>query len=265
MRRTYCFPAAVLLFIVAAVDGGAQAGNIKPEKRRSIYLTIKGPEGPAAKMRALFEEEALNKELFIAEDPHQAGSKVKISISDEHKVEKPLYAELLAATLVPRDGQASTVSFCKQVTDGAGYSTITTSYWTPTKESVPVHSTMWIENGKGPRLLAELIRKKISEAGFQMATAAPEADFTLRDIQLVKVSLQITAIEVKVQSELNIADGFTASLSSVVKNYLPVTGPISSEAEGCRKTIEHIGDSPPAGYGQVASLDVSLIAGHLKK
>jgi hypothetical protein len=216
-------------------------------------------------MRALFEEEALNKELFIAADPHQAGSKVKISISEERKVEKPLYAELLAATLVPREGQSSTVSFCKQVTDGAGYSTITTSYWTPTKESVPGHSTMWIENGNSPRLLAELIRKKIGEAGFQMAAAAPEADFTLRDIRLVKVPLQIAAMEVKVQSELNIADGSTASLSSAVKNYLPVTGPISSDAEGCRKTIEHIGDSPPAGYGQVASLDVSLIAGHLKK
>jgi hypothetical protein len=263
MRRAYFVPATILLFIAAAVDGVTQAANIKPEKRRSIYLTVKGPEGAAAKIRTLFEEEALKKELFIAEDPHQAGSKVKISISDEHKIEMQLYAELLAATLVPRDGQSSTITFCKQVTDGAGFSTTTMSYWAPTKESA--HSTIWIDNHTGARPLAELVRKKISEAGYQMAASLSEADFTLQDIRLVKVPLHVTAMEAKVQSELNSADGSVASLSSVVKNYLPITEPISSEAEGCRKTIEHFGDFSPSGYGEIASLDVALIVGRLKK
>src|SRR5215831_14995588 len=145
MRRGLCIAATVFLFMGSAINGLAQRATTKSAKRRSIYLTIKGPEESAARLRTVFEKTALDKDLLIAEDSHQAGSRVNITISDEHKVERPLYAELLSATLVPREGQASTVSFCKQVTDGSGYSTVTTSYWAPTKESLPSHSSMWIE------------------------------------------------------------------------------------------------------------------------
>jgi hypothetical protein len=265
VRRAYCFPAAALFFIASAMDGGTQAAVIKPEKRRSIYLTIKGPEAAAAKLRALFEEAALNKDLFIADDPHQAGSKVKITISDEREVAKHFYAELVTATLLPREGQSSTVSFCKQVTDGAGFTTLTTAYWTPAKASVPAHSTLWVENESGSRALADLVRTKVREAGFQMAASASEAEFTLKDVRLVKVPLQVTAREARVQSEMNIADGSMASLSGAVQNYLPVTEPISSEAEGCRKTIAHIGDSGLSGYGQIAMMDVAIISARIRK
>lgn len=264
MRRAYCLPAAALLFIATAVDGGAQAAVIKPDKRRSIYLTVKGPEAAAAKLRAQFESAALNKDLFIAEDPHQASSKVKITISDEREVTRHFYAELVMATLVPREGQTSTVSFCKQVTDGAGFTTLTTAYWTPTQER-PAHSTLWIENDSGSRVLVDLVRTKIHEGGFQMAASVSEADFTLKDIHLVKVPLEVKAMQAKVQSEMNIADGSMASLSGAVQNYLPVTEPISSEAEGCRKTIAHIGDATLSGYGQIAMMDVGIISARIKK
>ena len=266
MKRTYYFAAAVLLLAGSAICGSAQAAaNIKPEKRRSIYLTIKGPQQASDRMRELFEHAALDKELFIAEDPHQAGSKVKITISDERLAQKPLYAELLSATLVPRQGDASTVSFCKQVTDGMGYSTITTSYWVPTKDSVPANSTMWIEKERGARALSELVRKKISDAGFKMAASAGEADFRVKDIRLIKVPLQVEVLKAKVESELNIAGGSMTSLSSDVSNYLSVMEPMVAEAEGCRKTIQHITDVPPTGYEQVVSLDLALIAGRIKK
>jgi hypothetical protein len=142
---------------------------------------------------------------------------------------------------------------------------MTTSYWAPTKESVPLHSTIWIEKDTGPRELAQLIRKKISDAGFQMAVSASEADFMLKDIHLIKAPLQGTAMEAKVQSVLNLADGSMTTLSSNVKSYLSIVEPVTDEAESCRSTIHHISVGPPMGYGEVASLDVAMIAGHIKK
>jgi hypothetical protein len=74
MRRGYSIAAAVFLFSGSAISGLAQTATTKLEKRRSIYLSIKGPESSAARLRALFEQAALEKNLLIAEDSHQAGS-----------------------------------------------------------------------------------------------------------------------------------------------------------------------------------------------
>ena len=239
---------------------GAQA-QAKPEKRRSIYLQINGPEESSARLRSAFAEEVAKNHMFVAEDPKKAGSHVNVTITDEHKVDQALYAELLKATLVPGD---KTISFCQRVSDGAG-STVTTSYKLRPDEGLPSCSTVWIEGESGPETPAEMLKKKILEAGFQIAASEKDADFSLRDIRLVKVALQGTAIEAKVRSELKVADGTMTTLSGNFKGYVAVPEPISTEAEGCRNSIRQISDPALSSYGQVVSLDVALIAGHLKK
>ena len=265
MRAAYCIAAGISLFAGSALFGQSAAPRTKPEKRRTIYLTIKGPEESAAKLRASFTDAALSNDLFIAEDPHRAGSKIDITIADERKVDWPLYAELLTATLVPRQGDSSTISFCKQVSDGAGYTTVTTSYWMPNEKSVPAHSAIWVEAEGASRSLAEILKKRVGEAGFQIAASAKDADLTLKDIRLSKVPLQGMAVEAKVQSVLNMADGSMTTLSTNIKSYLSIAEPISPEAEGCRSTVHHVIDLPPPSYSDVAAIDMALIMARIRK
>jgi hypothetical protein len=152
MRAVYYIMTAALLLACS----GAQA-QARPEKRRSIYLQINGSDESTARLRNAFAEEAARNHLFVAEDPQKAGSRVNVTITDEHKVDKVLYAELLNATLVPGD---KTISFCQRVSDGAG-SIVTTSYKLRPAEGLPSHSTVWIEGESGSEAPAEMLKKKV--------------------------------------------------------------------------------------------------------
>jgi len=255
-----CYTLAASLLLAFS---GAHA-QVKPEKRKSIYLQINGPQESAARLRSVFAEEAARNHLFIADEPQKAASQVNITITDEHNTDHPLYAELLNASLVLAEGKPSNVAFCQGVTDGAGL-TVTSSYTLPPEEALPAHSTVWIEGESGPQAPAEMLKKKIREAGIQIAASSGAADLTLKEVRLIRVPIPGRAMEAKMQSVLKGADGSISTLSMNVKGYLPVAEPISAEAEVCRSTIRHVSEPALSAYGQLASLDVALIAGRIKK
>jgi len=252
------------LVALSLVCFGAPA-QAQPEKSRSIYLKIKGPEESVAKLRAMFKDVALKKELFIAEDPHNASSQVSVTIVQERQLEKPFYAEVVAATPVSREGDSSPAYSCKKVTDGSGYSTITTkSGKVGAAKSDVANKTVWIERTTAPQDLVEAVTREIVNADFQVVPAEKDAEYTLKGIRLMKQRLRVTALEAKVQSVLSPAHGSSMTLAGSITSYLSVLEPISAEAEGCRDSLRHISDHGSLSYQQIADLDIELIAQHIK-
>lgn len=236
-----------------------------PEKGRSIYVNIKGPEESAAKLRTMFGDVALRNELFVAEDPHRAASKVNVSILQERTVERPLYAEVVAASLVSREGKSFPVYSCKRVTDGGGYATITTkSGKAHMPKDAPVKSTVWINKRDAGSDLVETVSREILNADFQLVAEEKDAEFTLKDIRVMKEQVRARVLEAKVESVLTPPNGSSMTLDSNIKSYLSIVEPISAEAEGCRDSLRHVADQGSLGYQQVADIDIAMIARQVK-
>jgi hypothetical protein len=234
--------------------------SAQPQKGRSVYLKIKGPEETAASMRAMFAEVASDNNLFLTDDPHRAGSQVTITIQ-EHKMEKPLYAEVVVAALVSRDGKSFPVYSCKRVTDGGGYSTITTKSGkaNPAKSEV-AKKTVWIKKTDPRPELVEAVSREMVNADFQLVTEEKDAEFTLKDIRLIKEPVHANAVEAKVESVLSPGKALPMTIESNIRSYLSVIEPISAEAEGCRDSLRHVIEESSMHYRSIAAMDLGLIA-----
>lgn len=231
----------------------------KTQKLRTIYLKIRGPEEAATKLRASFAEAVAGKDLFLADDPHQAGSKVDVTIK-ERNLERPFYAELTSATLMARDGKSTAVSSCNKVTDGKGYSAITTKAGTSDlMKDVPAKSTIYLEEGSQPAALIQTLQKQIREAGFTIVTVEKDADFRLKDIHLTRTPLRAAGMEATVQSMIHAAGGLELNLTSNVTTRVSILEPIASEAESCRSTVQRVAENGPVSYKGVALADVAMI------
>jgi len=231
----------------------------KMQKLRTIYLKIKGPEDAATTLRASFAEAVAGKDMFLADDPHKAGSKVDVNIK-EHNLDRPFYAELTSATLTGRDGKSTTVFSCNKVTDGKGYSTITKKAGaSDLMKDVPANSAIYLEEGSQPAALIQTVQKEIREAGFTIVSVEKDADFRLKDIHLTRTPLRATGMEATVQSMISAAGGMVFNSTSNVTTRISISEPIASEAESCRPTVQHIGESGSLSYKNVALADVDLI------
>jgi hypothetical protein len=251
----------IAVFLLAA--SGAQA-QVQPEKRRSVYLKIKGPEDSAAKLRAVFAEAASKTDLFLADDPRRAGSQVSVTL-EERKLEKPLYAEVVAATLFSREGKSFPVYACRKVTDGGGYSTITTkSGKAHMPKDEPAKKLVWIEKKSAPVDLVEAVTRELVNADFQVVAEENLAEFTLKDIRLLKEPLRANAVEAKVQSVISPGKSSSLTINSNIKSYISVIEPISAEAEGCRDSLRHVMEQSSMPYQSVAAVDLALIARNIK-
>lgn len=258
--KAVCYLMAAALLLAWS---GAQA-QVRPEKDRSVYLKIKGPEESAAKLRVVFAEAASKNDLFLADDPHRAGSRVSVTI-EERKVEKPLYAEVAAATLFSRDGKSFPVYSCRKVTDGGGYSTITTkSGKANMPKGEPTKKTVWIQKKSAQADLVEAVTRELINADFQVVAEENTAEFTLKDIRLLKERLRANAIEAQVESVVSPRRGPSMTIDSNLQAYLSVVEPISAEAEGCRDSLRHVMDQSSMPYQSVAAMDLALITRNIK-
>jgi len=231
----------------------------KMQKLRTIYLKIKGPEEAATKLRASFAEAVAGKDMFLADDPHQAGSKVDVTIK-ERNLDRPFYAELTSATLIGHDGKSTMVSSCNNVTDGKGYSAITKKAGTSDlMKDVPAKSAIYLEGGSQPAALLQSLQKEIREAGFTIVAVEKDADFRLKDIHLTRTPLRATGMEATVKSMVSAAGGLVINLTSNVTTRFSISEPIASEAESCRSTLGKIAEKGPVSYQDVALVDVDLI------
>ena len=266
MRRFYCTVMATFLVTCCSIAQGQSrlAMSEKNQKLRTIYLKIKGPEDAATKLRASFAEAAADKDMFLADDPHQASSKVDVTIK-ERKVEKEFYAEVVSATLVARDGKSATVSTCNKVTDGKGYSTITKKTGsTSLMKDVPAKSAIFIEVGSQPAALIQGLQKEVREAGFEIVSTEKEADFQLKDIRLVKAPVRGDGVELNIQSTISAAGGPVLNMNSSVTSHISIHEPIGLEAEACRSSLQHLGEDGPTPYIHVALADVAMITQFIK-
>lgn len=261
MRTAWCTLIVGLVFACPVTRG-----QVRPQKSRAIYVKIKGPERSATKLRASLADAALEKDLTLVDNRHEAASEVKITIK-ERSTEKPLYAELISATLVSRDGKSMTVYSCKKVTDGKGYSTITRkSGKTGVIKSVPAGSRIFVQEPSGfsSAGLVQDVKEQITRGGLEIGMSGEDADFILKDIKLTKASFRGTAVEASVESVLSPAHGPRMDLSSSIIVYTSIQEPIAPQAEACRDSIRHVADDSSVSYQQIALTDIALISQRIK-
>jgi hypothetical protein len=239
----------------------------KVSKSRTIYLKINGPEETAILLRGFFAELAEEKDLLLAEDPHKAGNKIEITIK-EHDGEGTLYAELISATLIFREGKSATVYSCKSVGDGKGYSTITKKKGKTTliESGIVFNGAVFVENTTAPNSagVVESIKKELAEAGFQITATESDADIKLKDIKLIKKPIRAMLLEARTESKLSTSSGQFISLSGRVISYKSIVEPIGVEAEVCRSSMKSISEDGSASYKQVAAADLAVIARQVK-
>ena len=230
-------------------------------------MKINGPEEAAVQLRAFFAELAEEKNLLMAEDPHKAGNKIDITIK-ERDGEGTLYAELISATVISREGKSATVYSCKSVGDGKGYSTITKKKGKTTliEPGIATKGAAFVENTSAPNSagVVESIKKEIAEAGFQVAATEKDADISLKDIKLIKKPVRAMLVEGRPESKLSISSGQFISLSGRMTSYKSIVEPIGVETEVCRSSMKNISGDGSASYKQVAAADLAVIARQVK-
>ena len=126
MRRVLYTLLGTLLFACGPWAQGQShvVSSEKLEKLRSVYLKIKAPDEASGKLHELFAKAAEKRGLLLVDDPHKAASVIDVTLKQKSG-EGTIYADLIAATLVSRNGSSSTVYSCKLVEDGKRFSTIT--------------------------------------------------------------------------------------------------------------------------------------------
>jgi hypothetical protein len=230
-------------------------------------VKINGPEEAAAQLRAFFAELAEEKNLLMAEDPHKAGNKIDITIKEQDG-EGTLYAELISATVISREGKSAIVYSCKSVGDGKGYSTITKKKGKTTliEPGIASKGAVFVENTSAPNSsgVVESIKKEIAEAGFQVAATEKDADISLKDIKLIKKPVRAKLVEGRTESKLSSSSGQFISLSSRMTSYKSIVEPIGVEAEVCRSSMKNISGDGSASYKHVAAVDLDVIARQVK-
>jgi hypothetical protein len=264
MRRASHIWIAIVLFTCALCAQGQShvADSEKNQKRRTIYLKIKGPEESAAQMRTAFEKAVAEKDLLLADDRHKASSSIEITLQ-EKTAEGTLYADLISATRVARDGKTATVYSCKLVEDGKGYSTITKKKGKTglIQPDIATKGTVFVEEAKEPaaKSLVEMVKKEIGEAGFQLITGETEADIRFTNIKLLKVPMHNKSVELRAESNVSAAGGGSSKVVTNVTLHSPVTEPIVAEAEDCRSSIEKVAQDASLSYGSTVSLDLAMV------
>jgi hypothetical protein len=239
----------------------------KNEKRRTVYLKIKGPEESAARLRTFFVKTAEESGLLLNDDRHKAGSTIELTIQ-EKDVEGELYADLISATLHSHDGKSATVYSCKLVEDGKGFSTITKKKGKTglVQADIAIKGTVFVEEAKELKYVGSVatVKKEMSEAGFQIITGEKEADVSLTNVKLIKVPLHSKSTEIRVESTVSPAGSRTSRLTTNFRLHSTVTEPIGAEAEDCRSSIEKISGDDSVSYSQIAQTDLALISNQLR-
>jgi len=263
MRRAQC-TWIVFLFSVCVPFAQGQSHVVsseKLEKLRSVYLKIKAPEEAAGKLHESFAKAAEKQGLLLVDDPHKAASVIDVTLKQKSG-ENPIYADLIAATLVSRDGGPTTVYTCKLVEDGTRFSTITKKKGVTGLIPVASKGIVFVEEAadKKSKDLVEAVKKEISEAGFQLSATEKDADIVLKDIRLLKKPLRGTTVETRFESKVNAANGRVINLTTNSISYTSIVEPIGPEAENCRSSIEKIAEQGSFSYLEVAETDMALIS-----
>lgn len=263
MRKAHRAWIALLFSVcVPFVQGQSHVvSSEKLEKLRSVYLKIKAPEESAGKLHESFVKAAEKRGLLLVGDPHKAASVIDVTLKQKSG-EGQIYADLIAATLVLRNGGSSTVYSCKLVEDGKGFSTITKKKGVTRLISGDTKGAVFVEEA-ADRKSADLVvsvRKEISEAGFQLSATEKDAEIVLKDIRLLKKSLRAMILETRVESKVNGANGQAINLTSNSISYTSIVEPIGPEAENCRSSIEKLSEQGSFSYLEVAETDMALIS-----
>ena len=263
MRKTHCTWIAFLFTVCVPVLQGQShvVSSEKLEKLRSVYLKIKAPEEASGKLHEFFAKAAEKRGLLLVDDPHKAASVIDVTLKQKSG-EGTIYADLIAATLVLRDGSSSMVYSCKLVEDGKRFSTITKKNGATALISGATKGAVFVEES-ADRKSADLIatvKKEISEAGFQLNATEKDAEIVLKNIRLLKKPLRGMILETRVDSKVNGASGQAINLTTNSISYTSIVEPIGPEAENCRSSIEKMAEQGSFSYLEVAETDMALIS-----
>lgn len=261
MKKAWCI-CGTLLFACClfAQERSHLANPEKIQKLRTVYLKMKGPESSVAQLRTFFEKVAAKNDFVLANDPHNAGSTIDITIKEKNE-EGTLFAELISATLTSREGKSALVYTCKAVTDGKSFSTITKKKGQTSliPADIVKKGSVFIEAGTARTVDAvEMAKKEIGEAGFQFASAEKEADISLKDIHVIKKPFHGTGLQTRVESKISSHGGPMSNIATNFTSYTSIADPIAPEAEACRPSMQKLVDES-VSFHQIAATDLALI------
>src|SRR5262249_56857425 len=127
-------------------------------------------------------------------------------------------------------------------------------------KDVPAKSAVYVEESSLPAALIQAVEKEIKDAGFAIVSAEKDADFRLKDIKQIKAPVRGTGVEATIKSTISPARGLVLNSTSELTTHISIVEPIGPEAEGCRASLQHVGEDISNPYRFVALADVAMIA-----